>query len=88
MDKGKRLTIDSRAEYKIRIQGYLNARWSDRMGGATIEEHTDPDEAPVTELTGEFRDQAALAGVLNTLYDLRLPLLSVECVRFRSEKRD
>ena len=88
MDKGERLTIDSRVEYKIRVQGCLNARWSDRMGGATIQSHNDPDEAPVTELTGEFQDQAALAGVLSTLYDLRLPLLSVECVRFRSEKQD
>jgi len=80
MDKGERLTIDSRAKYKIRIQGYLNERWSDRMGGATIEAHNDSAEAPVTELTGEFQDQAALAGLLSTLYDLRLPLLSVECV--------
>ncbi|HSN75491.1 MAG TPA: hypothetical protein VL334_10475, partial [Anaerolineae bacterium] len=38
------------------------------------------DGAPVTVLSGQFQDQAALAGVLNTLYDLGLPLLSVECV--------
>jgi hypothetical protein len=32
----------------------------------------------VTVLAGHLADQAALSGVLNTLYDLHLPLLSVE----------
>ena len=35
---------------------------------------------PVTILTGVMVDQAALNGVINTLYDLGCPLLSVECV--------
>ena len=29
---------------------------------------------------GQLRDQAELAGVLNTLYELHLVLLSVECL--------
>jgi len=33
---------------------------------------------PVTLLVGHLIDQAALSGVLNTLYELHLPLLSVE----------
>jgi hypothetical protein len=32
----------------------------------------------VTTLFGDLPDQAALAGVLNTLYDLHLAVLSVE----------
>jgi hypothetical protein len=32
----------------------------------------------VTTLTGQFRDQAALLGLLNTIYNLHLPLLQVE----------
>jgi hypothetical protein len=36
------------------------------------------DKAPVTALVGQVRDQAELAGVLNTLYELHLTLLSVE----------
>jgi hypothetical protein len=35
-------------------------------------------EGPVTELVGQVRDQAKLAGVLSTLYELHLTLLSVE----------
>jgi len=50
------------------------------MGGATIQVQSLPPKAPVTVLTGEFQDQAALFGVLNTLYDLGLPLLSVDCL--------
>ena len=33
---------------------------------------------PVTTLEGELSDQAALAGVLNTLYELHLPVLLVK----------
>jgi len=34
-------------------------------------------DLPATALQGELSDQAALAGVLNTLYELHLPLLLV-----------
>ena len=33
-----------------------------------------------TTLVGELPDQAALLGVLNTLYELHLPLRSVVCM--------
>jgi hypothetical protein len=79
------LTHDSTLIYKIRIQGYLHESWSDRMGGVTIGVESRPDGVPVSMLTGQFQDQAALAGVLNTLYDLGLPLLSVECVGMDKE---
>ena len=35
----------------------------------------------MTTLVGELADQAALAGVLNTLFELHLPVLSVERLR-------
>lgn len=74
------LTLDSTVAYVIRVQGFLDGSWSDRLGGVSIEVQGRPHEAPVTVLAGEFPDQAALAGVLGTLYDLGLPLLSVECL--------
>lgn len=40
------------------------------------------DGMEVTALTGKLQDQTALAGILNTLYNLRLPLLSVEYLGF------
>ena len=36
--------------------------------------------AAQTVLVGRLRDQAALSGVLNILYELHLPVLSVECL--------
>jgi hypothetical protein len=45
----------------------------------TVIPSSQADVAPETTLTGRLLDQATLFGVLNTLYDLHLPLLSVEC---------
>jgi hypothetical protein len=74
----KGLTFDTAAVYQIGVQGYLDKSWSDRMNGVDIRVQDLPDAAPVTLLTGRFVDQAALAGVLSTLYDLGFPLLNVE----------
>jgi len=74
----KSLTFDTPAVYRIGVQGSLDKSWSDRMNGVDIREQELPDEAPVTILIGHFIDQAALAGVLSTLYDLGFPLLTVE----------
>ena len=67
------------ASYRIVVQGALSAEWSDRLGGLAI---TASREGPVsrTTLVGLIRDQAALAGVLETLYGLHLPILRVEQV--------
>jgi hypothetical protein len=70
--------FDSPATYRIGVQGRIPARWCDRMEGMTITERASQAESPVTTLLGELADQAALAGVLNTLYELHLPVLSVE----------
>ena len=75
----KGLRLDMPATYRIRVQGFLNQSWSDRLGGMTVIPPTQANVAPETTLSGRLLDQAALFGVLNTLYDLHLPLLSVEC---------
>ena len=70
--------FDSPATYRIGVQGCIPARWCDRLEGMTITEQSPEAELRVTTLSGELSDQAALAGVLNTLYELHLPVLSVE----------
>jgi len=71
--------MDKRADYEIRVQGELEEAYSERLGGMRIT--IDRSGArPVTTLSGALRDQAALAGVLNTLYEFHLPVLSVECL--------
>lgn len=87
MQTDQRLTVNSSATYMLRIQGYLDESWSEFMGGATIRVQSRPNEPQITEVTGEFQDQAALAGALSLLYDLGLPLLSVECLAIRPTNR-
>ena len=70
--------------YQILVQGNLDPRWSGRLGGLAITtsfrelgvQFPEPG-ASVTQLSGRLVDQAALFGVLNTLYQLQLPLISV-----------
>ena len=65
--------------YRIRVEGHLGEGWSDRMGGMRIATARERDGRVVTTLCG-LADQAALSGVLNSLYDLGFCLLSVERV--------
>ncbi len=76
--KWKGLKLMTPATYRIRVQGLLDACWSDRLGGMAISRIETKNNAPVTMLVGYLIDQAALAGVLKALYDLHMPLLSVE----------
>lgn len=50
---------------------------SERMQGMVIEQNEAAGTA-LSTLTGKLEDQAALASVLSTLYDLHFTLLSVE----------
>ncbi len=75
---GRSYTFDRSGNYRIRVEGSLNESWSERLGGMRITTSSQKDKAPVTALVGQVRDQAELAGVLNTLYELHLTLLSVE----------
>ncbi len=74
------LAFDLPATYRIRVKGYLDDRWSDRLGGMAIRAVGQVDGTWETILVGWLPDQAALCGVLNTLYGLHLPLVSVEHV--------
>mgnify|MGYP001812895499 CR=1 FL=1 len=72
------LTVDKPATYCIRLIGYLDENWSARLGGLKIDTSSPEGKRAVTTLSGPIIDQAALFGVLKALYDMRLPLLSVE----------
>jgi len=74
----KGMKLATPATYRIRVQGKLDESWFDRLGNMAITPEATADEPPVTILVGHLLDQAALAGVLNTLYEMHLPLLTVE----------
>jgi hypothetical protein len=71
------LQADERATYHIRIQGRLDESWSDHLSGMAISPMPEQEGSRETLLSGELADQAALMGVLNTLYDMGFPLISV-----------
>lgn len=75
---GERFLFDLPGRYRIRVQGRLSASWSSRLSDMTISVRQPASQKPITTLTGEVRDQAALLGVLNALYDMGCPLLKVE----------
>jgi hypothetical protein len=68
--------LDKPAVYRIKVQGVVPESWIDRLGGMGIVSVS----SAATTLEGRLPDQAALNGVLDTLYQLRLPLLEVICL--------
>jgi hypothetical protein len=71
--------------YRVRVEGRLGERWrhwfEDMEVSMTTEAGSD-----VTTLAGPVADQAALLGLLQQLYTLGLPLLSVQ--REEGSERD
>jgi hypothetical protein len=59
--------------FEIHVKGHLDASWSDWLGGLEIELLHSGEMI----LSGHIKDQAALMGILNKLYNLNLTLLSV-----------
>ncbi len=76
----KGLRFEAPACFRIRVQGELDEDWIDCLGGMSVETIHTEDCLPVSVLSGRLFDQTALVGVLNTLYEMHLPLLSVELV--------
>lgn len=66
--------------YQIKIKGRVNDQWSERLANMSISTDYSDKDSPVTTLEGPLRDQAALSGVLVSLYELHLPVLSVNCL--------
>lgn len=71
--------FDKPGIYVVHVAGEVDPAWADRLGGLSINEPEITEECspPVTKLVGWLPDQAALAGVLSTLYDNRYTLLYV-----------
>jgi len=68
--------------FEIRIQGQLDAGWSDWFDGFELTDGRDG----TTILTGTVADQAALHGVLRRIGDVGLTLLSVNPTPSRPQK--
>jgi len=74
----RELNPDAPAHYRICAQGLFDARWLEMLSGVWVLCDRQCSGLRVTILVGSVSDQAALFGVLNHLYDLGMPLISVE----------
>ena len=74
------LTMSCPATYRVIVRGGLDPLWSKRLGGMSISERRSEEGGTDTILVGRLLDQAALSGVLNTLYELNLPVISADCL--------
>ncbi len=68
------------AVYQIEIEGRIPASYSTRLEGMQITESQSADGKVKTIVVGLLRDQAALSGILNTLYELHTSVISVTCL--------
>ena len=65
------------AVYKIKVQGEIIGSLANKLGGLQINVDRAKDYKSETVLIGQINDQAALSGILTTLYDFHLPIISV-----------
>jgi hypothetical protein len=66
-------TSTGAARYEIHLQGRLDTRWASWFDGFTLTTCGDG----TTTIRGVVVDQSALHGLLHTVRDLGLPLISV-----------
>lgn len=75
-----RRRFETPGTYCITVEGVVNPKWSEWMGGLQITTEHFGDGRSITHLVGRVADQAALSGILNAIYELHLTLLAVECL--------
>jgi hypothetical protein len=80
------LDLAGPADYRIVVQGQLDASWAAQLEGLAL--HVEAGPPPITTLSGRLRDQAALHGVLRMLYALGLPLRAVILLEASEDRHD
>ena len=74
------LSMHGPAVYRIHVRGRVDPGQSERLAGMQLTEICGSNETPETILVGRLLDQAALAGLLESLYEMHLPVLSADCM--------
>jgi hypothetical protein len=75
---GENFKFNSTASYRICVKGFLDESWSERFNGMEIKNQAGGEISPLSALVGKLGDQTALIGVLNSIYEMHLPIVSVE----------
>jgi phage protein U len=80
------LQFSGTASYRIVIQGKLDEHWAGKFGSMTICVQDVNRVNMQSILEGEIADQAQLSGILNTLYEMHLPIISLELISNKGKK--
>ncbi len=74
------LRLDQPATYEIRVQGWVSEQWQPWVNGMALSTEGGDGQPESTRLSGVVRDQAALLGLLQSLYTLGFVLLEVRLI--------
>ena len=74
----EKLKFNESAIYQISVAGNFNRSWSSRLADMQVTQEETLESKNVYNLIGKLKDQSELFGVLNTLNDLHLTLISVK----------
>ncbi|MCK5696889.1 MAG: hypothetical protein KAI02_01930 [Gammaproteobacteria bacterium] len=69
--------------YQITVEGTLPSLWFNRLGAMHVTVTN-----TMTIMQGRVSDQADLSGILNSLYELHLTLLSVQFIDHKISSKD
>jgi hypothetical protein len=72
--------MDLPLQYQIQVKGIVDASWFDYYDNMVLELDDEGEQRPLSTLTGSVPDQAALISILTLLYNMRYPLINVECL--------
>lgn len=70
------LTLNSPADYEIRVVGWLEESWLEFFTARSITVESESGKKPETTMVVHVPDQGALFGILNSLNLFGLPLIS------------
>ena len=76
----KGFDFDSAAFFRINVKGIVREELTDILGSMKIKDFRNDKDVAITRLEGEVLDQAALMGILNTLYEMRYPIINIELI--------
>jgi hypothetical protein len=72
------MQVAQAVNYRIVVEGVLDPVWLECLGGLRITEERRLGRPVITHLEGRLTDEAALQGVLDTLFMLGVRLILVE----------
>jgi len=70
--------FDQPAIYQIRVAGVLDKSWSNKLASMKVSLEEGSGGKKIYALIGKLQDQAELNGILNSLYDLHLTIISID----------